>query len=41
MTPPDKNIELDATVSFIGKDELMIVGKMLFVTKTIIFLRIK
>jgi hypothetical protein len=41
MTPPDKNIEIDATVSFIGKDELLIVGKMLLFTKTTTFLRIK
>lgn len=41
MTPPDKDIELDARVSFEDNDKLKVVASKFFMTKTIHFLRIK
>jgi len=41
MTPPDKDIELEARVSFEGDDKLKLEASKFFITKTIHFLRIK
>jgi len=41
MNPPDKDIELEARVSFEGDDKLKLEASKFFMTKTIHFLRIK
>ncbi|MCU0322956.1 MAG: hypothetical protein MUE72_11095 [Chitinophagaceae bacterium] len=41
MSPPDKDIELNVTISFVDKNKLKLVAKKLFITKTIYFLRIQ
>ncbi|MCE2996933.1 MAG: hypothetical protein ACK5RG_09545 [Cyclobacteriaceae bacterium] len=41
MSPPDANLELKATVSFLATDKLKIVAKKAFLTKTLILVRIK
>jgi hypothetical protein len=41
MSPPDRDIELDATITFESKDKLKIVAKKFIMTKTIYFIRIK
>jgi len=41
MSPPDMDIELAATVSFVGDDKLEVKASKLFMTKTIRLIRIK
>jgi hypothetical protein len=41
MSPPDRNMELEATVSFVGKDKLKIVARKFLMSKTVYFVRIK
>jgi hypothetical protein len=41
MSPPDANIELNVTISFVRNDKLKVVAKKLLMTKTIYLLRIK
>jgi len=41
MSPPDKDISMDATVYFIGSDKIKVESSMLFITKKIHFVRIK
>lgn len=41
MQPPDAKFSVDATASMENVDELKIVGKKLFMTKTLVFTRIK
>ncbi len=41
MSPPDKNIELNITISIVGNDKLKVVAKKFFMTKTIYLIRIK
>jgi hypothetical protein len=41
MNPPDADIDLNVTVSFVGNDKLKFVAKKFFMTKTIYLLRIK
>lgn len=41
ISPPDFNIELNATLSWIDKDALLVVAKNMFKTKKIRFDRIK
>jgi hypothetical protein len=41
MSPPDRDMELDATITFVNNDKLKIVAKKFIITKTIYFIRIK
>jgi hypothetical protein len=41
MQPPDAKFSIDATAYMETQDELKIVGKKLFMTKTLVFTRIK
>ncbi len=41
MSPPDANLELKATVSFVTTDKLKIVAKKAILTKTLVLVRIK
>ncbi len=41
MSPPDKKIELDITITFITADKIKVVGKKLLFSKTFYFSRIK
>jgi hypothetical protein len=41
MSPPDKDIELTAIVSFVSNDKLEVKASKLFMTKTIHLVRIK
>lgn len=41
MNPPEKNIELNITVSIINNDKLKVVAKKFFITKTMYLIRIK
>ena len=41
MTPPDKNITVNVTLSLIGNDKIKVVAKKFLITKTIYFLRIQ
>ncbi len=41
MSPPDRDMELDATITFESNDKLKIVAKKFIMTKTIYFIRIK
>jgi hypothetical protein len=41
MCPPDANLEIDATISFITPNKLKIVLKKLLLSKTIYFVRIQ
>lgn len=40
MTPPDKDIEFNVTISFINNNKLKIVAKKFFITKTMFLIRI-
>jgi hypothetical protein len=41
MQPPDAKIKIDATAYMENQNELKIVGKKLFMTKTLVFVRNK
>jgi hypothetical protein len=41
MSPPDKDIAMDATLYFIGSDKIEVESRMLFITKKFLFVRIK
>ena len=41
MSPPDMNMEINAEITFEGKDKLKVTGKKLIMTKTFHFVRIK
>jgi hypothetical protein len=41
MNPPDVNMDINVTISFLSMDKLKLVAKKLFMTKTIYFIRIK
>jgi hypothetical protein len=41
MSPPDRDMELDATITFESNDKLKIVAKKFIISKTIYFIRIK
>jgi hypothetical protein len=41
MSPLDKDIELNATISFITNHKLMVVAKKAFMSKTLYFIRIR
>lgn len=41
MSPPDKKIELEITITFITADRIKVVGKKFLFTKTFYFSRIK
>lgn len=41
MSPPDKDISMDATVYFIGSNKIKVESSMLFITKKFHFVRIK
>jgi uncharacterized protein (DUF2147 family) len=40
LVPPDKGIEIDATVRFDNANKLKVVGKKFFMTKTFYFIRL-
>lgn len=41
MSPPDKNMTLDVTINMVNDNKFKMVGKKLFMTKTIYFSKIK
>lgn len=41
MNPPDVNMDIPVTVSFVSNDKLKILAKKLMITKTFYFIRIK
>lgn len=41
MSPPDKDIELNVTISFVTNDRIKVVAKKFIISKTFYFIRIK
>lgn len=41
MNPPDKDLELAVTISFVTNDKIKVVAKKFFMSKTMYFIRIK
>lgn len=41
MSPPDRDMEIDAIITFEGNDKLKVVAKKFLMTKTVYLIRIK